>query len=111
MESKGLVKAHFNWQWYYYFLTDEGIAMLREELHLPASVFPATLTKQSRPQRNVGNPAESYGGDGERKGKGKGKGKKGKGKGGWSHGRDGEGYGEDKQWNATEGYGEAAPAA
>ena len=25
----------FNWQWYYYFLTNEGIDYLREVLHLP----------------------------------------------------------------------------
>merc|ERR1719183_894248 len=112
LESKGLVKSHFNWQWFYYFLNDEGIAALREDFHLPATVFPATLTKQSRPQRS-GDPATSYG-DGERKGKGKGKGGKGKGrgKGGWSHGKDGDSYGEDKQWSsnqaATE---EAAPSA
>ena len=29
----------FNWQWYYYFLTNEGIDYLREVLHLPLSGF------------------------------------------------------------------------
>merc|ERR1719497_105755 len=83
LESKGLVKGKFNWQWHYYFLNDEG---------------PAALTKQQRPQR-ITDPA----GHGEGKGKGKGKGKKGKGKGkgGWSRGKGGYrgGYGgEEKQW-------------
>merc|ERR1719335_824382 len=92
LESKGMVTSKFNWQWFYYFLSDEGIEYLRGELHLPAQVFPATLTKQSRPQRaGVSDPAGRYGDEGERKGKGKGKGK-----GGWRHG-EGEG-GADKQW-------------
>jgi small subunit ribosomal protein S10e len=84
LTSKDLVKCKFNWQWFYYFLTDEGIEKLREELHLPATVFPATLTKQTKGTR------PGYAGDvedRERPGKGKGKGKKGKGKGkGWSSG-------------------------
>ena len=44
----------FNWQWFYYTLTDEGIAHLREVLHLPAQVAPNTLTKTSRPQTRGG---------------------------------------------------------
>ena len=43
--SKGLVKEVFNWQWYYYYLTNEGIEFLREYLALPADVVPATLKK------------------------------------------------------------------
>jgi len=105
LESKGLVKGKFNWQWHYYFLNDEGIAHLREVLHLPAQVFPATLTKQSRPQR-AGEDGE---GKGERKGKGKGKKGKGKGKGkGWSSGK---GYGGEYEEKPAGDYAEAAPAA
>jgi len=92
LASKDYVKFKFNWRWFYYFLTDKGIEYLRDVLHLPAQVFPATLTKQTRPARpGQENPAEATGGDGEKgKGKkGKGKGKKGKGKkGGWKGGAD-----------------------
>merc|ERR1712224_225035 len=104
--------------------TDEGIAHLREVLHLPAQVFPATLTKQQRPQRaGVANPAEASGEGGWGKGKGKkGKGKgKGKGKkGGWGGGKgyssagyeekEGEGSGGWRDYNQAPAEGEA-PAA
>mmetsp|Transcript_49151 Transcript_49151/g.138769 ORF Transcript_49151/g.138769 Transcript_49151/m.138769 type:complete len:132 (-) Transcript_49151:245-640(-) len=79
LASRAYVSEKFNWMWHYYFLTNEGIDYLREVLHLPAQVFPATLTRQ-RPMR----PALSAGGDAgddDRKGKGKGWGK-GKNKGG-----------------------------
>merc|ERR1719316_2121974 len=72
LTSKDFVKEKFNWQWYYYFLTDEGIEHLREVLHLPAQVFPTTLTKQ-RPTRPA--MAAAGGDDGGGRGKGWGKGK------------------------------------
>merc|ERR1719410_416508 len=100
LASRDYVKCKFNWQWFYYFLTDAGIEYLREVLHLPAQVFPATLTKQQRPTRGAGG-----GDDGE----GKGKGKKGKGKGkkGWGKGKGKGGYeGADEK----EGEEAAAPA-
>jgi len=50
LASKAYVTEKFNWQWHYYFLTNEGIDYLREVLHLPAAVMPSTLTKQ-RPTR------------------------------------------------------------
>lgn len=43
--SKGYVKETFNWQYYYYFLTNEGVEYLREYLALPADIVPATLRK------------------------------------------------------------------
>merc|ERR1712217_41115 len=70
--SRTYVTEKFCWQWHYYFLTNEGIDYLREVLHLPAQVFPSTLTKQ-RPTR----PALA-GADQAEGGKGKGKGKWGK---------------------------------
>merc|ERR1712228_522744 len=87
--SKDLVKMKFNWGWFYYFLSDTGIEALREELHLPSTVYPATLTKQTKMYR----PGGPQGDEEDRKGKGKGFGKgKGKGKGkGWSRGYEGEG--------------------
>jgi small subunit ribosomal protein S10e len=50
-KSRGFVKEQFNWQWYYYYLTDEGIVHLREYLHLPAEIVPATLKKSRAPSR------------------------------------------------------------
>lgn len=39
------MKETFNWQYYYYYLTNEGIEYLREYLALPADIVPATLKK------------------------------------------------------------------
>lgn len=44
-KSKGYVKETFNWQYYYYYLTNEGIEYLRQYLALPADIVPATLKK------------------------------------------------------------------
>merc|ERR1719488_401519 len=73
MASRNYVSEKFNWLWHYYFLTNEGIDYLRDFLHLPATVFPSTLTKQ-RPTRPALAGAEgvSPGGGGD-KGWGKGK--------------------------------------
>ncbi|CAE8601003.1 unnamed protein product [Polarella glacialis] len=68
LASRNYLSEIYSWQWHYYTLTNEGIEYLREVLHLPAQVFPSTLTKQ-RPTR----PALSAGESGEGKGKGKGK--------------------------------------
>lgn len=50
-KSKGLVKETFNWNYYYYYLTKEGIDYLRQYLALPAEIIPATL------KVNVNKPA------------------------------------------------------
>ena len=47
--SKELVKEIFSWRVYYWYLTDEGIAYLREYLNLSADVVPNTLKKSNRP--------------------------------------------------------------
>lgn len=44
-KSKGFVTETFNWQHYYYTLTNEGIDYLRQYLALPADIVPATLKK------------------------------------------------------------------
>merc|ERR1719213_1078582 len=88
LTSKDFVKEIFNWQWYYYFLTNEGIEHLREVLHLPPQVFPQTLTKQ-RPTRAMAGAGGDGGGDRGGKGWGKGKGK------GWGKGGGGGGEGGD----------------
>jgi len=54
LTSKGFVKTQFSWQWYYYVLTPEGVEYLREWLHLPAEIVPAThkkAAKAARPSR------------------------------------------------------------
>ncbi|RMX70400.1 hypothetical protein DD238_000214 [Peronospora effusa] len=52
LKSRGYVKETFNWQWFYWYLTNEGIEYLRSYLHLPAEIVPATLKKQAaRPTR------------------------------------------------------------
>ena len=48
LDSKQYVKTQFSWQYYYYTLTDEGIEYLREYLHLPSEIFPATFKKTVR---------------------------------------------------------------
>jgi small subunit ribosomal protein S10e len=54
LTSKGFVKTQFSWQYYYYTLTDEGLAYLREFLHLPSEIVPQTHMKPARP---AGRPA------------------------------------------------------
>ncbi|CEG72929.1 Putative 30S ribosomal protein S10e [Rhizopus microsporus] len=63
LTSKGLVKTQFSWQWYYYTLTDEGIDYLREYLHLPQEIVPATMKKTARPASSA--PRRTFGGDRE----------------------------------------------
>lgn len=66
LNSRGYVKTQFSWQYYYYSLTNEGIEYLREYLHLPSEIVPATFKKTARPagmrpddQRGPGGPRES----------------------------------------------------
>jgi len=54
LTSKGFLKTQFSWQWYYYVLTPEGVEFLREWLHLPAEIVPATHKKAARPPRPAG---------------------------------------------------------
>lgn len=56
LNSRGFVKTQFSWQYYYYFLTDEGIQYLREFLHLPTEIVPATFKKTARPATRPGAP-------------------------------------------------------
>ncbi|KAF8309899.1 hypothetical protein DL93DRAFT_2085065 [Clavulina sp. PMI_390] len=51
LTSRGFVKTQFSWQWYYYTLTTEGLDYLREWLHLPSEIVPATHKKAARPPR------------------------------------------------------------
>jgi small subunit ribosomal protein S10e len=62
MKSREYVRETFNWQYYYWYLTPEGIEYLREFLHLPQEIVPATLKKTAtaRPAR----PGPAPGGEG-----------------------------------------------
>ena len=48
------VKEIFSWQYYYYYLTNEGIEYLREYLNLGPDVVPDTLKKSARPPGKTG---------------------------------------------------------
>ncbi len=49
LTSRGYVKEQFAWQHYYWYLTNEGIQHLRDWLHLPSEIVPATLKKPTKP--------------------------------------------------------------
>ncbi|PWN91879.1 putative 40S ribosomal protein S10 [Acaromyces ingoldii] len=58
LTSRGYVHTQFSWQWYFYTLTNEGLEYLREYLHLPAEIVPATHKRPARPQRPIGGARE-----------------------------------------------------
>merc|ERR1711973_210211 len=49
MKSRGYVRENFAWRHYYWYLTNEGIEYLRDYLHLPPEIVPATLRKATKP--------------------------------------------------------------
>lgn len=49
LKSRGYVKEQFSWRHYYWYLTNEGINYLREYLHLPPEIVPATLKRTVKP--------------------------------------------------------------
>lgn len=65
LKSRGYVTENFSWQYYYYVLTEEGIAFLRKELSLPETVVPATVAKAMRSGANANE--RRPGGDRERR--------------------------------------------
>ncbi|KAJ9655289.1 hypothetical protein H2198_005818 [Neophaeococcomyces mojaviensis] len=67
LTSRGYLKTQFSWQYYYYTLTPEGLDYLREWLHLPAEIVPATHIKQ---QRSHAPPRGMMGGDDRPRGRG-----------------------------------------
>ena len=48
LKSRGYVTEQFSWQYHYFTLNDEGILYLRNYLHMPESVVPATIAKATR---------------------------------------------------------------
>ncbi|MBN3289769.1 RS10 protein, partial [Polypterus senegalus] len=50
LKSCGYIKEQFAWRHFYWYLTNEGIQYLRDFLHLPPEIVPATLCRQTRPE-------------------------------------------------------------
>ena len=54
LKSRAYVTEQFAWRHYYWYLTNEGIQYLRDYLHLPPEIVPATLkpkrTESARPR-------------------------------------------------------------
>ena len=63
LKSRGYVKDQFAWRHFYWSLTNEGVQYLRDCLHLPPEIVPATLKRQAqretRPHRSAGPRAEA----------------------------------------------------
>ncbi|KAG8515369.1 Plectin, partial [Galemys pyrenaicus] len=49
LRARGLVRETFAWRHCYWYLTNEGIAHLRQYLHLPPEIVPASLQRVRRP--------------------------------------------------------------
>merc|ERR1712165_603229 len=65
LKSRGYVKEQFAWRHFYWYLTNEGIQYLRDYLHLPPEIVPATLKRQARTDaRSRPTQAASSGGFG-----------------------------------------------
>lgn len=64
LKSKGYVRENFTWRFSYFTLTNEGIQYLRDFLHLPPEIVPATLKRQpkadNRPRPKVDAPRSAY---------------------------------------------------
>ncbi|XP_077322961.1 uncharacterized protein LOC143956640 [Lithobates pipiens] len=56
LKSRGLVRETFVWRHCYWYLTNEGIAYLRQYLHLPPEIVPASLQRVRRPVPPIGAP-------------------------------------------------------
>lgn len=47
--SKNLVRETFNWNTHYYFMTEQGLSAIREELGLPETAEPKTFQNNLTP--------------------------------------------------------------
>ena len=52
LKSNGYVTEQFTWRHFYWYLTDQGIVHLRDYLHLPTHVLPATLKPKRSPSQS-----------------------------------------------------------
>ncbi|XP_023341515.1 40S ribosomal protein S10-like isoform X1 [Eurytemora carolleeae] len=70
LKSKGHVKEQFAWRHFYWYLTESGIQYLRDYLHLPTEIVPATMKRQApkdaRPARSAAPRREAKEGEGDR---------------------------------------------
>uniref|UniRef100_A0AAZ1XPX8 Plectin/eS10 N-terminal domain-containing protein n=1 Tax=Oreochromis aureus TaxID=47969 RepID=A0AAZ1XPX8_OREAU len=56
LKSRGYVKETFAWKHFYWYLTNDGIVYLRDYLHLPTEIVPATLQRIRKTPRFRGRP-------------------------------------------------------
>lgn len=63
------MKEQFAWRHFYWYLTNEGIQYLRDYLHLPPEIVPATL-RRSRPETGRPRPKGERGPSRRRRGQG-----------------------------------------
>merc|ERR1712018_825309 len=64
LKSRGYVRENFAWRHYYWYLTNEGIQYLRDYLHLPPEIVPATLRKATKPNEGRSWNRDQRGGPG-----------------------------------------------
>merc|ERR1712215_621212 len=64
LKSRGYVRENFAWRHYYWYLTNEGIQYLRDFLHLPPEIVPATLRKATKPSESRFRDQRGPGGQG-----------------------------------------------
>merc|ERR1712193_399039 len=64
LKSRGYVRENFAWRHYYWYLTNEGIQYLRDYLHLPPEIVPATLRKATKPNEGRSWNKDQRGGPG-----------------------------------------------
>ncbi|CAJ1012575.1 putative Plectin/S10 domain containing protein [Leishmania naiffi] len=112
LKSRSLIKEQYAWRHYYWTLNDEGIAYMRNYLHLAPSVMPNTQKPSSV---NFEKVTEGRGRGRGRGGRGRGEGR-GRGRGeGRGRGSRGRGFGGERtNYRAAAAAameGEAAPAA
>nr|ALS04301.1 40S ribosomal protein S10 [Acartia pacifica] len=55
--SKGFVREQFAWRHHYWYLTNEGTNYLRDYLHLPSEIVPATMRVKKMGGDAVSRPA------------------------------------------------------
>ena len=50
------MKEQFAWRHFYWYLTNEGIEFIRDYLHLPAEIVPATMKPKPRAETSRAKP-------------------------------------------------------
>jgi small subunit ribosomal protein S10e len=69
LKSRGYVTEEFNWGHHYFYLSDEGILFLRNYLHMPETVVPATIAKGAARRSGPRDVREEGQGQGESSGR------------------------------------------